>query len=183
MERQVFSKLLIKNNLVRVNLEELKQQMKKDSSIHKVLTTPAYELPVEYTYLLGETFPNWEDCTLLELILTSQRSLPEGCCFFSKTGSEITGWCAYTIDIDEGGKYISNLKMFSFNIFRPNVVLLRDLKSLVDTLLEDYYKVSWIAVKGNPANKIYQKIINDYKGTSFDLDNKIIRYVIRKKEK
>ena len=182
MGREIYSKLLIKNNLVDVDLDELKRQMATNPSTHKVLTTPAYELPVEYTYLIGETFPNWEDCTLLELIIISQRSLPYKSCFFSKTGSEITGWCAYTIDIDEGGKYVSNLKMFSFDIFRPNVVLLRDLKSLIDTLLEDYYKISWIAVKSNPANKIYEKVIENYKGKSFDLDDRIIRYVIQNKE-
>ena len=41
MGREIYSKLLIKNNLVDVDLDELKRQMATNPSTHKVLTTPA----------------------------------------------------------------------------------------------------------------------------------------------
>ena len=72
--------------------------------------------------------------------------------------------------------------MFSFDTNRPNVVLLRDLKVLVDVLLEQYSKVCWIAVKDNPANKIYEKVVQDYNRKTFAIDNSTIRYVITKED-
>lgn len=70
--------------------------------------------------------------------------------------------------------------MFSFDITRPNLVLIKDLRKLLENFLSKYKEVSWAALKENPANKIYKAAIKEYNGQFDDSDEKIIVYTIRK---
>ena len=47
MKRELFSKVLLKNSLVGISLDELENQMNSDSSLKELLTTEASDLPEE----------------------------------------------------------------------------------------------------------------------------------------
>lgn len=165
--------------LVKANKQLLENQMQSNETLKNLLMKPASELPEKYTYLLAEVFEGWKDTTLWHLIEETFRKIPSDQIFFSMAGNEIVGWCAYTTKRDpkSGTIYVDEIKMFSFDINRPNPVLLRDLESLIKDLLEKYSMVSWVAVKENPANRIYQKAIEKYNGSKSEFGN-LVQYSI-----
>ena len=77
---------------------------------------------------------------------------------------------------------VTEIKMFSFDLNKPNVVLLRDLYKLLDYLITKYDEVTWAAIKENPANKIYKSAINKYSGIIDDSNDKIVVYTIKSKK-
>ena len=72
--------------------------------------------------------------------------------------------------------------MFSFDLNTLNVVLLRDLRTLLDDLVKRYPLVSWVAVKENPANRIYERVIKQYGGYVESNDRLNFYYIETHKE-
>ena len=175
--RQAF----IRSALVQADIQSLENQMAEDESLSELLMTPAKELPVKYSYLLAEVFDGWETLTLYHLIAETFTKVPSNQIYFSKAGDKIIGWCAYTTEYSRQYKQdiVNEIKMFSFDINRPNPVLLRDLETLIKTLLDKYGIIFWAAVKENPANRIYERAIEKYKGTKEEYNN-LVYYTIMK---
>ena len=181
----LFSRLFLKSSLVHIDMSELDKQMKSDYELREILTTPAEDLPYRYSYLLGEVFAGWKALTLYDLIKQSFDKLGNDKVYFSKAGNKLVGWAAYEVDATcrfRPYTFVSEIKTFSFDVKRPNPVLFRDLKELLDKLIEEYKEVTWIAVKENPANDIYEKVIKVYNGTRKDINDKLFEYSIVSKE-
>ncbi len=185
MSRRLFSRLFLKSSLVNINMTELDEQMKSDPELREILTTPAEDLPYRYSYLLGEVFAGWKALTLYDLIKQSFDKLGNDKVYFSKAGDKLVGWAAYEVDSScrfRPYTFVSEIKTFSFDVKRPNPVLFRDLKELLDKLVKEYKEVTWVAVKENPANDIYEKVIKAYDGSRNDINNKLFEYSIIGKE-
>lgn len=138
------------------NLQDLDIQMNNNPKLKELLTTPGDKLPEKYLYLLAEVLPNLSDYTLYDLIKLSM-SYKNTYSYFSKAGDVIVGWVAYqtSFDVVSMKDKVVEIKMFSFDITRPNPVLIKDLEELLNDLLNKFDSVSWVAVKENTANKIY----------------------------
>ena len=164
---------ILEEHLVSANLDDLKLAMEQDKALASFLNTPAKDLPEHYKYLVQEISNDVENETLYNLILMSLRArrvIP----YFSKSGSKITGFAAYQVANNE----VTEIKIFTFNPKQgTGVVLIRDLITLLDELVEKYDKVSWAAMKDNPANKIYKKAVEKYSG-HIDEDGELIHYTI-----
>lgn len=176
----------INSSLSECNLAELDEQINSDDELRQFLYTPASELPQQYLYLITEIFPEALKYTLYDL-MEFTFSYKNTVSYFSKAGDKIIGWCGYHISKDvDGIERVDEIKMFSFDLSKPNPVLLRDLQSLLDDLLEKYSSVSWTAVKENPANRIYESVLDKYKREGFQIktndDGKTIIYKIFKGE-
>lgn len=171
------------SSLSECNISELDDLMEKDSELKKLMFTPAKELPQRYLYLLEEIDPNMMQCNLYTLIISSLGWGSKIHSYFSKSGNKIVGWCAYHISKKFNG--VDEIKMFSFDLDKPNLVLLRDLKNLVDRLLTEYSFVSWGAVPENPANRIYERALAEYENKGFDVEkvqsDKEITYTVTNK--
>lgn len=173
------NKELITSALVQADMKKLENQMQDDESLMNLLLKPAKELPKKYTYLLSELFPGWESATLYYLLDASFKNVPNDQIYFSMAGDKIVGWCAYTTEYNRQLKQVvvNEIKMFSFDINRPNPVMLRDLETLINMLLNKYGVIFWGAVKENPANRIYERAIEKYNGTKEEHDN-LVYYTI-----
>lgn len=159
-------KTFVRSTLVKADRNRLEELMNNDKGLSRLLLTPAGELPEKYSYLLSELFPGWEETSLYYLIDATFKKVPNDQIYFSMAGDKIVGWCAYTTEYNRNFKreIVNEIKMFSFDINRPNPVLLRDLESMINILLDKYGIIFWEAVKKNPANKIYERAINKYQG-------------------
>ena len=69
--------------------------------------------------------------------------------------------------------------MFSFDVNRPNPVILRDLEAMINMLLDKYGVIFWDTVKENPANRIYQHAIEKYNGTKEEHGNLVYYTIVR----
>lgn len=175
----------ITSSLINCDMSELDKQIESNNNL-KFLKSPAKDLPEKYLYLLSEVFPGVMDYSLYDLIKMT-NGYKNTYSYFSVAGDNIVGWCAYQTSFDSklNKEIVSEIKMFSFDINRPNPVLMKDLKSLLDSLLKQYSQVSWEAVKENPANDIYQFVLNEYDEKGFTVDksdaqNGILIYKIKK---
>ena len=174
----------INSSLSECNMNELDEQIKNDDELRQFLYTPASELPQQYLYLITEIFPEALKYTLYDLIEFT-AAYRDTVSYFSKAGNKIVGWCGYHISKDADGiERVDEIKMFSFDLTKPNPVLLRDLQNLLNDLLKRYLSVSWTAVKENPANRIYESVLDEYKQEGFQVktndDGKNIIYRISK---
>lgn len=160
-------KAFIRSALIQADRKLLEEQMSKDKSLSELLLKPAGELPEKYTYLLAELFPGWETATLYYLLDASFKNVPNDQIYFSMAGDKIVGWCAYTTEYNRQLRQtvVNEIKMFSFDVNRPNPVILRDLETMINMLLDEYGVIFWGAVKENPANRIYKRAIEKYHGT------------------
>ena len=174
-------KELITSALVQADMEKLESQMQDNESLMNLLLKPAGELPKKYSYLLAEVFDGWETTNLYHLIFETNTKVPKDQVYFSMAGNEIVGWCAYTTEYSRQFKQVvvNEIKMFSFDIDRPNPVLLRDLEMLINMLLDKYGVIFWGAVKENPANRIYQRAIEKYNGTKEEHGNLVYYTIVR----
>jgi len=158
---------LLEEQLVPAKMNDLNIAMQQNEELKKLLTTPSKNLPERYKYLVDE-ITDYENYTLLDIIdntLKYKRFIP----YFSKMGNEMRGFVAYEVSKNE----VSDIKLFSFDLSQAAVVLFRDLIILLDELVMKYKKVSWLALKANPANKIYQKAIEKYNGTMEEIGNEL----------
>jgi len=154
----------LNEQLVTAKINDLHCVMQQDKELAKFLTTPAKELPIQYRYIVQEINNN-ENETLYNLInVTCNYYKNTVKSYFSKVGTKLTGFIAYahTRNNDE----IYEIKMFSFNPNRSATVFLADVIHFFDELTKTYKKITWAAIKENPANKIYQKAIEKYGGIS-----------------
>lgn len=159
------------------NLIKLNAQMKSDSELNDLLNTPAKDLPEQYKYLVDEIYEDDKDKTLYYVIKESCNRL-RSTSFFSMAGEKIVGFFAYIIG--EGNK-VDEIKMFSFDLKKPNPVLAGDLLRLIEKLRKTYVEISWMAIKENPANKQYEQAIKLYNGTIEEVSEKYYRYNIKGK--
>lgn len=174
-------KAFIRSTLVQADRRLLEEQMDKDKSLSELLFKPAGELPKKYTYLLAELFPGWETATLYYLLDASFKNVPNDQIYFSMAGNKIVGWCAYTTEYNRQLKQVvvNEIKMFSFDVNRPNPVMLRDLETLINILLDKYGVIFWGAVKENLANRIYERAIEKYNGTKEEHGNLVYYTIMR----
>jgi len=177
-EEQLFEKF------VPAKLEDLKSAMKKDEELKKFLNTPAKDLPQNYKFLVREITDDNSNKSLLYLIKSSlelhfkgTKTVP----LFSVAGNKIIGFAAYIVDLEDNK--VTEIKMFSFDPSKGSGSnLVRDLDNLLKDLIKQYEKVSWGAMKDNPANRIYKAAIKKYGGEIQERGD-IIRYSIESKEK
>ena len=177
------------SSLVPASLQELDTQMISDSELNTLLNTKGKYLPKNYIYLLGEVISDWENKTLydfIKLTMNNRRAGTELYTYFSISGNEIVGFAAYEVDNTKRFRpypFVSEIKMFSFDLSKPNPVLLRDLRNLLDKLIDEYKEVTWIAVSDNPANKIYNRVLDFYNGKVNSLENgRLLEYCIYQEE-
>ena len=173
-------KMLLNEELVPAEISELNIEMDNNPNLKQLLYTKAVDLPEKYKYLVGEIYEDYEDVCLYDLIIQSQKKLGKDKVFFSRTKQRLVGWAAY--ETDKLKNKVTEIKMFSFDLNKPNVVLLRDLYKLLDYLITKYDEVTWAAIKENPANKIYKSAINKYSGIIDDSNDKIVVYTIKSKK-
>jgi len=163
---------LLTENLQSANLNVIKREMAKDEQLRKFLNTPAKDLPNNYHYLIQDV-STVEDSTLYDIIaFTCIKSIFKA--FISYSGNKPVGFVAYLV-----GPYgVENIKMFSFiPETGGGTILLRDMSVLIEDLLHKYGLVEWVAYPGNPANKIYDKVIKQYNGKMKDFNGEL-RYSI-----
>jgi len=169
--------LKLNEQFVLAHIQELYDAMDKDNKLRTLLTTKAQDLPTTYLYLIEELTDNYIDKTLLYVIETSCNMHYKGTktvSLFSKAGNQLIGFAAYIIRDNS----IDEIKMFSFDINKPNIVMIRDLYNLINQFLKDNYKnISWSALIQNPANAIYQKAIERFNGT-VEQKNNVYHYTI-----
>lgn len=152
------------------DLKKLEQQMKESGDLKTLLTTPAIDLPKKYGYLVCEIYDDdYKDKTLYYLIKQSCKRLPTTS-FFSYAGDKITGFFAYIVGANN---CISEIKMFSFDVLKPNPVLLNDMFKLLEDLRKKYKTISWSAMKANEANSMYAKAIEKYGGKAEEYNDDI----------
>jgi len=168
--------------LILADINELHREMNTDPSLKKLLTTKAKDFPPdsEYLFLIRELTEHADE-TLLDIIEMSLKYSMRGTktkSYFVKAKDRLIGFVAYIVM----GNEIIEVKMFSFDVSRPNPVIIRDLENLVVKLLkEGFEKISWSAMPENGANAIYERAIAKFNGKSKMKDD-IIRYVIEKKD-
>ena len=179
---EIKERICLNEELIPANLNDLTKEMDRNPNLKKLLNTKAADLPEKYKYLVDEIYEEPSDVCLYDLIKESQQKLGKDKVFFSKNGDSLVGWAAF--ETDRSKKKVTEIKMFSFDLNKPNIVLLRDLHKLLEQLLSKYEEVTWAAIKENPANKIYKSAINKYFGTIDESDDKVVVYSIKsKKEK
>jgi hypothetical protein len=171
----------LEEQLVPAKLDDLKHAMEQDKELYTFLNTPAKDLPEHYKFLVDEIYNDSENTTLYSLIklaLTYRMRGTQTISYFSKSGSKITGFAAYILYVY--GNEVIEIKMFSFNPSQgSDAVLIRDLNNLLRDLVQKYNRVSWSAMKDNPANRIYEKAIEIYGGTMKEKKEEI-HYCIEK---
>jgi len=160
---------MLEEQFVPANMSELNQAMQQDRELYTFLNTPAKDLPDNYKYLVQEITPDIANKTLLNIIQTSiEYPNPYGgklIPYFSIANGKLVGFAGYTVK----GNEVFNIKMFSFSPKQGDgAVLIRDLNNLLGDLIKKYKKVSWFAAKENPANRIYQAAIKEYKGSFYE---------------
>jgi len=164
---------LLTEELRPVDMKILKGAMRKDKSLESFLTTQARELPSNYRYLVQD-ISDFEDYTLYDIIYWSafQPNLKR---FISFVGDKPIGFVAY----EETDNSIEEIKMFSFNPKQSSgTLLLRDLNNLIKQFInEGYDYVKWSAYPGNPAIKIYDRVIDKYNGKVENRGDRL-RYII-----
>ena len=168
----------LQEKLVPASMEELNNAMNVDLKLKTFLNTKAKDLPEEYLHLVKEFFKDYKDKTLLDLIQISLIWRIRGTQvtrLFSKSGDKLTGFAAYMVRKNE----VIEIEFFSFDPARHSTVLIQDLKEVLVSLLQQYKKVSWTAVVENKANSIYQKVIEEFGGTS-EIKNEIVEYCVEK---
>lgn len=178
------------SSLVQEPISELEKQMSEDEYTRTLLTTRGEDLPFKYSFLLGELYADWYDLTLYDFIKQTYNKVGADKVYFSKSGNKITGFAAYQVDNSlkfEKFPYVSEIKIFSFDITKPNPVLFKDLKELIEKLTNKYKKVSWVVVTINPANKIYKEVLEYYRTKGFvctheELNDRLTDYSISWKE-
>lgn len=156
------------------NLKKLEAQLETDKELDKLLKTPAKDLKTAHKYLVEEIYDDYADKTLYYLIQESCRRL-KSTSFFSVAGNKIVGFFAYIIG--EENK-IDGIKMFSFDLSKPNSVLASDLIKLIKNLQQKYAEINWCALKENPANIQYKKIMEKLNGSVKDISEKACQYTI-----
>lgn len=174
---EIREKMHLNEELIPANLNDLTKEMERNPNLKKLLNTKAVDLPEKYKYLVDEVYEDSSDVCLYDLIRESQRKLGKDKVFFSKNGDNLVGWAAF--ETDRSKKKVTEIKMFSFDLSKPNIVLLGDLHKLLKQLLSKYEEVTWAAIKENPANKIYKSAINKYSGTMDESDDRVVVYSIK----
>ena len=167
--------------LVPATLKDLKLAMKQDPELATFVKTKAKKLPYNYRFLVEELNPVYREKTLYDVMKTSLEheqvvgSKTKLISKFSKTDDKITGFAAYLVnEYNE----VTDMKMFSLTP-ESNLTLLLDLRKLLKDLTSKYDKVSWSALKENPANETYIKATEKYNVT-IEEDGKELRYTIVK---
>lgn len=148
------------------SISDLQKEMQKNKDLDILLNTVARDLEKnidtkKYTYLIGELLPEYQNNTLLDIVETSLRLLPEGRCYFSVNDSNsLRGFIAYVKGQDN---YVRQIKTFSFNPTAKDLTLATDLENFVVGLCSKYDFVSWSAITNNPVNVGYQIALNKFK--------------------
>jgi len=172
-KKQLMEEILLTENLQPSNLKELGQYLETDAELKKFLNTPAENLPSNYKYFVQEV-SQFEGYTLYDIIVYTSfnKSFTS---LISYNGNKPVGWVAYQ-EADGG---VTDIKMFSFYPQQGGgTTLLRDLNNLIERFFDRGLNfIEWTAFEGNPANKIYQRVLQMYKGAVRKNDN-VLRYHI-----
>jgi len=162
-DQKLFEEVLreshLKEQLISAKMEDLDVAMNIDSSLSKLMTTPAEELPIEYRNLVEEIAPNMFDKDLYFFIKTSIENGLVSLFSKSQNGS-LEAFIAYRVR----GNEVKGIKMFSVNPHHKNFTFQRDFDDLLSNLLLKYKRVEWSALAKNSANKTYRRIIKKHGG-------------------
>ena len=172
-----------KVSLEKADVRVLDDFLEKNKNIKELLNTPAKDLMnTKFKYLISSINPENENVTLYSLICSSIVSIGrtiKSFFYIDSSSKELKGFVALVCS----GTEVGGIKMFSFDIDHPNVTLARDLSNLIPELKQKYTCIKWDALKENPANKAYQKIVNKNGGsfTSYkdpDSGKECLQYVV-----
>jgi hypothetical protein len=152
---EVLKESHLKEQLISAQMKDLDAAMNIDSSLSKLMTTPAEELPIEYRNLVEEIAPNMIDKDLYFFIKTSIENGLVSLFSRSSDGS-LEAFISYRVR----GNEIKGIKMFSINPHHKDFTFQRDFDYLLsNVLLPKYKRVEWSALAKNSANKTYRRII------------------------
>lgn len=146
-------------HLEKSELKKLDAYLEKHKDVKNILLVPAKELKnTKYKYL-GIVPDMQENANLYDLMKISIQNYGKIKSYFSVDDeNNIKGFVGLILSGDE----IADIKMFSFNLEKFNITLAKDLITLIPELLEKYKAINWSAMKENPINKAYKKIIHEY---------------------
>lgn len=168
------------------DLSELDEAMEKDEHLRELMETPIGSLPESPIGLSYKYFSNLPDYMTLynALSMTLESFFMNGNFFYSKAGDQMVGFLGYEIApkvIHNMGPYIRNISAISFDLDKPNAVLVRDTITEIMKLRKQYYIIRWTCFPENPANEMYEKFcrklggeIKEIKEEGYDL----IEYII-----
>jgi len=169
----------LKEKLIPVDrkaMDLLYAQMKADLEFSKLMTIPARSLPRYRFLVLGELPRALRNSSLLDIIkITIESSSLNYNPFFSMTGSKVTAFFAYRIE----SNIITDIKTFSLQD-SPNGVLAKDLIFFIKDNRSKYYSIEWDALKENPANDQYLKVLRMFTNPNAepDIEGHILHYRI-----
>lgn len=120
------------------------------------------KLPPRYVYLVAATpykIPPQYALYNAALYCLEKYTASE----FSMIGNKVTGFMSYAIWPFFPQRLV-DIAMFSCDVNRSNNVLLHDMLNLVKELQREYASVEWDAAEKNPANRIYQRLVQKENG-------------------
>jgi hypothetical protein len=79
------------------------------------------------------------------------------------------------------GPYIRNIFAISFDLDKPNAVLVRDTITEIMKLRKEYSKIRWTSFPENPASEMYEKFCKKLGGKVSEIEEEgydLIEYII-----
>ena len=164
---------------VLLDMKSLNEQIEGDKQLKDLLSTPAKKLPEQYKYLIKESWCQWEDVTLNDVILAANFRLPKGQKLAIMLDNKIIGWCSFNtmLDVKLHSFYAHNIQVFLFSNNTSNNILSEYFEYFINIILNNLHAVSWSAMKDNPMNKFYKIIIRKYHGTKRIYKDKVYYYI------
>lgn len=153
---------ILQERLVTATKDLLDKSMKDDEDFAKFMTTPIIQLQKNYSYLVATTSDKVDlNDTLYNEVLYCLEWYTEA--KFSMVGNKIVGFTAYILNHFPPFE-VFDIAMFSCDPKSNGAVLMRDMLNLIKDLQKKYATIQWMAIKGNPANRIYQALIKKENG-------------------
>ena len=168
------------------DLSELDTAMEKDEKLRELMETPIGDLPESPLGLSYSYFSNLPpNMTLYDALgLTLESFFRDGDFFYSKAGDQMVGFIGYEVVpkfIYNLGPYIRNIMAVSFDLDKPNTVLVRDTINEIMKLRKEYTKIRWTSFPDNPASEMYEKFCKRLGGTVRNIEEMgydLIEYII-----
>lgn len=171
------------------------EKVMEDERLQTFLNTPlkdlantSNELNMSYKYLWGELGKDEENLTMkdyLKSIYAQQafRIKQSRAKFYISESNEIQGLIMYSTmrtSSNIPGDFrssVSNLSLISFDLSRNQLVLVKDMYSLIKKLLKNYDNIHWSANVDNPACSMYKRVCDKLNG-DYSVDGDIIYFEI-----
>lgn len=150
--------------LIPASLERLNVELEKRPDFSKQMNTPLRNLNSQYLNLIDEEdFDYYKDNSLKDIIESKlSEGNKRGIYFYSEAGEDLEGFAYYTTSMN--GLRVTDIGLFSFDVEKPNSVLVRDMLNLLKELREKYVSIEFMCVENNPVLDSYIKITRMFNG-------------------